>query len=163
MIFAEFLNSMNSVNHEKSRNGMVTGSIATDTFPMAVIESTFSLLLLGRYLLPLTILNRYTYLLRGKIVTFTKGQYDAMSICQTFCPQGGSMWPWPTMHWTSMYRPPLYRASLPASDIKLVDLRTSLCRPPTSANIWWLAIRGGLSRRYLPYWNAFLFNLSCFI
>ena len=88
MIFAEFLNSMNSVNHEKSRNGMVTKSITTDTFPMAVIESTFSLLPLGRYLLPMTILNRYTYLLCGKIVAFTKGQYDAMSVCQTFCPQG---------------------------------------------------------------------------
>ena len=46
----------------KSKNGMVTRNIAyltTDKFPMKVIESKFSLLPLGRYLLPLIILNRY--------------------------------------------------------------------------------------------------------
>ena len=41
---------------------MVTRGIthlATDTLPVLVIQSVFSLLPLGRYLLPLTTLNRY--------------------------------------------------------------------------------------------------------
>ena len=33
--------------------------LATDTLPVLVIQSVFSLLPLGRYLLPLTTLNRY--------------------------------------------------------------------------------------------------------
>ena len=45
----------------KSKNGMVTRSInylASTTFPIIVIERTF---FLGRYLLPLTTLNRYLH------------------------------------------------------------------------------------------------------
>ena len=41
---------------------MVTRGIthlATDTLPVLVIQSVFSLLSLGRYLLPITTLNRY--------------------------------------------------------------------------------------------------------
>ena len=37
---------------------MVT-HLATDTMPVLVIQSVFSLLPLGRYLLPITTLNRY--------------------------------------------------------------------------------------------------------
>ena len=46
----------------KSKNSIVTTSttyLDKVTFPVIVIESTFSLLLLDRYLLPLTTLNRY--------------------------------------------------------------------------------------------------------
>ena len=46
----------------KSKSSMVTRDIthlATDTLPGLVIQSVFSLLPLGRYLLPLTIQNRY--------------------------------------------------------------------------------------------------------
>ena len=46
----------------KSKSSMVTRSIinlATNTLPVLVIQSIFSLLPLGRYLLPLTTLNRY--------------------------------------------------------------------------------------------------------
>ena len=46
----------------KSKTSMVTRDTtqpATDTLPGLVIKSVYSLLLLGRYLLPLTTLNRY--------------------------------------------------------------------------------------------------------
>ena len=46
----------------KSKSGMVTRGIthlATNTLLVLVIKSVFSLLPLGRYLLPLTTLNRY--------------------------------------------------------------------------------------------------------
>ena len=46
----------------KSKCGMVTRGITypvTDTLPMVVIQDAFSLLHLGRYLLPLTTANRY--------------------------------------------------------------------------------------------------------
>ena len=46
----------------KSKSGMVTKCIThllTDTLPVLLIYSAFSLLPLGRYLLPLTTLNRY--------------------------------------------------------------------------------------------------------
>ena len=46
----------------KSKSGMVTKVIThllIDTSPVAVFESTFSLLLLGRYLLPVTTQKRY--------------------------------------------------------------------------------------------------------
>ena len=46
----------------KSKNSIVTtGTTYLDivTFPVIVVESTFSLLPMGRYLLPLTTLNRY--------------------------------------------------------------------------------------------------------
>ena len=36
-----------------------TTHLATDTLPVLVMQSIFSLLPLGRYLLPLTTLNRY--------------------------------------------------------------------------------------------------------
>ena len=46
----------------KSKGGIVTKVIThllTDTFPVLVIQSAFSLLPLGRYLLPVTTQNRY--------------------------------------------------------------------------------------------------------
>ena len=46
----------------ESRSGMATKSIthlATNTLPLLVIQSAFSLLSLGRFLMPLTTLNRY--------------------------------------------------------------------------------------------------------
>ena len=46
----------------KSKSGMVTKVIThllTDTLPLLVIKSAFSLLPLGRYLLPVTTQNRY--------------------------------------------------------------------------------------------------------
>ena len=46
----------------KSKSGIVTGGIThltTNTLTVPVIQSVFSLLLLGRYLLPLTTLNKY--------------------------------------------------------------------------------------------------------
>ena len=46
----------------KSKSGMVTKVIThllTDTLPVLVIKSAFSLLPLGRYLLPVTTQNRY--------------------------------------------------------------------------------------------------------
>ena len=46
----------------KSKSGMVTKGVthlATNTLPVPVIQSVFSLLPLGGYLLPLTTLNRY--------------------------------------------------------------------------------------------------------
>ena len=46
----------------KSKNSIVTTSttyLNIVTFPVIVIEGTFSSLPLGRYLLPLTTLNRY--------------------------------------------------------------------------------------------------------
>ena len=54
------LNSANSVNHQKSPKNIVgTTYLDIVTFPVIVVESTFSLLPLGRYLLPQTTLNRY--------------------------------------------------------------------------------------------------------
>ena len=46
----------------KSKSSLVTTGntiLATDTLSVLVIQSVFSLLPLGRYLLPLTTLNRY--------------------------------------------------------------------------------------------------------
>ena len=46
----------------KSKSSMVTRGIsqlATNTLPVLVIQNAFSLLPMGRYLLPLTTLNRY--------------------------------------------------------------------------------------------------------
>ena len=47
---------------KKSKSDIVTRDIihlVTTTLPVLVIQSVFSLLTLGRYLLPLTALNRY--------------------------------------------------------------------------------------------------------
>ena len=60
----------------KSKSSMVTGCIThlvsnTWTFPEVVIQSTFLLLPLGRYLLPLIIVNRYQTRNSNQIVFFT--------------------------------------------------------------------------------------------
>ena len=55
-----------------------------------------------------------------------KVMFSVMSVCLSFHPQGGPMWPLPIMHWTSLYRvlPPCRG--------------THLCTGPTLASdIWW--------------------------
>ena len=57
----------------KSKNSIVTSSttyLNIVTFPVIVIESTFSLLHMGRYLLPLTTLNGYLSRHNSKIFIF---------------------------------------------------------------------------------------------
>ena len=60
----------------KSKNSLVRSTTSTTyldivTFPVIVVESTFSLLSLGRYLLPLTTLNRYLSRHSNKNFIFT--------------------------------------------------------------------------------------------
>ena len=58
------MNSANSVIMTKSKIGMITSDmtyLVTHTFPAIVIDSTFLLISVGRYLLPLATQNRCTH------------------------------------------------------------------------------------------------------
>ena len=58
----------------KSMSGVVTKVIThllTDTLPVLVIKSVFSLLLLGRYLFPVTTENRYQSTGNSRTFSFT--------------------------------------------------------------------------------------------
>ena len=66
----------------KSKNGMVTRGItqlAANTLPVLVIQSAFSLLPLGWYLLPLTTLNRY-YPTDSSVLPLHQGMYLLLDV-----------------------------------------------------------------------------------
>ena len=94
--------SLNSANHDKIQNSIVTANISyldIITFSVIVVESTFSSLPLGRYLLPVTTLNRYLSRHSSKFFIFTTlSESITIIICWVFLVTVPVLY-FVTIHW----------------------------------------------------------------